>query len=103
FVAVQPEEPLFQNRVAPVPHRQRKADALMAIAYPGDPVLVPAIGARARVVVRQVLPRGAVRAVVFAHRAPGAVADVWAPPAPVLRAHAVLFDADRFGGRLHVL
>ena len=42
----------------------------------GETILVPTIGARARVLVGEVLPRLAVGAVVFAYRAPGPLTDV---------------------------
>ena len=79
----QAEEALLQDRVLPVPQRQREADLLLAIADAGDAVLVPAIGARSGMVVREVFPRLAVLAVVLAHGAPCAIADVRAPSAPV--------------------
>src|SRR5262249_12548776 len=42
----------------------------------------PAVGARSRLVVREVVPRGAVRAVVLANGAPLAFAEVRTPLAP---------------------
>ena len=56
----------------------------MAIADAGEAVFVPAVGARPRVVVREVVPGRAVRAVVLAHRAPGALAQIRPPALPVL-------------------
>ena len=50
----------------------------------GDAVLAPAIGAAAGVVVREVVPGVAVRAVVLAHRAPLALAQVRPPRLPAL-------------------
>ena len=66
-----------------VPQRQREADVLMPIGDAGEPVLIPAIGSRAGVIVRKVVPRGAVRAVVFADGAPGAFTEVGSPALPV--------------------
>ena len=60
LVAGQAEEPLLQDRIAAVPQRDREADALMAVGDAAEAVLVPAIGARTRVIVREVLPGGAV-------------------------------------------
>src|SRR6185503_6528672 len=79
----QAEEALLDRLVASVPQRQREADVLVAIADPGDAVFVPAIGARARLFVGEVVPGIAVRAVVFAHRAPRALGEVRAPALPV--------------------
>src|SRR4029079_17898012 len=83
FAARQAEEPFFEDGIAAVPQRDRETDPLMAIGDPGEAILVPAIGARARVVVREVVPCGAIRAVVLAHAAPGALAEIRAPALPV--------------------
>ena len=56
----EPEKAFFQDGVAAVPQRQRKAKVLMAVADAGDAVFAPAVGARAGLVVREVVPRGAV-------------------------------------------
>ena len=82
LVAGQAEHPLLEDRVGAVPQREREAQLLLVVADAGDAVLAPAVGARARVVVRQVLPRGAVGAVVLAHRAPLPLGQVRAPQAP---------------------
>src|SRR5581483_9457768 len=83
LAAGQAEEAFFQDRVAPVPEGEREADALVVIGDSGDAVLAPAVSLRARVVVRQVIPRRAVRAVILAHRAPRAFAQVRPPALPV--------------------
>ena len=83
FVAGQAEDPFFQDRIAPVPQRQGKADRLVTIADAGDAVFVPAIGARTGMIVRKVIPRRAARAVVFAHRAPGTFAQIRSPALPM--------------------
>ncbi len=76
------EHPLLQDRVLAVPQRKREAELLAVVADAGDAVLAPPVGARARVVVRQVIPGVAVRAVVLAHRAPLPFAQVRAPHPP---------------------
>jgi hypothetical protein len=96
LVAGQAEEALLQNRVAAVPQRQRETQLLVAIADAGNAVLVPAIGARARVLVRQVFPRRAGGAVVLTDRAPRPVADVRAPSLPVHLSQARLFEPPFF-------
>src|SRR5512147_2391509 len=98
LVAGEAEEALLEDRVAAVPHRQREADELVAVADAGDAVLAPAIGARAGVVVREELPGVAPGAVVLAHRAPGAVADVRPPALSVHLARLGLAQAMLFGG-----
>ena len=50
------EQALLQDRVAAVPQRQREAQPAFAVADAQQPVLAPAIGAAARVVVRKVIP-----------------------------------------------
>ena len=75
LVAGEAEEAFFQDRIALVPQRDRETDRLVTVADAGQAVFVPAIGARAGVIVREIFPGGAVRAVVFAHRAPGAFAE----------------------------
>ena len=57
FVAGEAEEALLEDRVAAVPEREGEADVLVAVADAGDAVLVPAVGARAGVVVRADTPR----------------------------------------------
>ena len=79
----QAEHPFLQNRIAFVPQRHAEAEVLFAVAEPREAVFVPAIRAAARVVVREVLPRVAVGAVVLPHGAPGAIAHVGAPALPV--------------------
>ena len=48
----QPEHSLFQDRIAPVPKRERKDQKLVPIANPGDSIFAPAIGFAARQIVR---------------------------------------------------
>src|SRR5512140_2419869 len=83
FLAAQAEEPLLDDGIAAVPEREREAEELVPIADAGDAVLAPAVRARAGVVVGKVFPGRAVRAVVLAHRAPGALGDVRSPALPV--------------------
>ena len=83
LLAGKPERPLLEDRVAPVPQRQRQAQPLLDVAEPGEPVLAPAVGAGAGVIVRQVIPGPAVRAVILPDRAPLPLADVGSPPVPV--------------------
>ena len=81
--AGQPERPLLQDRVAPVPQRQGQAQPLLDVAEPGQPVLPPPVGPGPGLIVRQVIPRVAVGAVVLPDRAPLPLADVRPPPVPL--------------------
>ena len=82
FGVAQAEEPLLQDRILAVPERQRETQPLLQVGEAGEPVLAPVIRARPRLVVREVLPRVAVRAVVLAHGAPLPLAEVRPPPPP---------------------
>ena len=79
------EDPLLEDRVAAVPECEAEAEALLDVAEPGEPVLAPPVCARAGVVVREILPRRPVRAVVLAHGAPLPLAHIRAPEVPVAR------------------
>ena len=81
----QPERPLLEDRVLAVPQGQPQAQPLLHIAEPGQPILPPAVGPGPRVIMRQVIPRLAVRAVVLAHRAPLPLADIRSPLVPLAR------------------
>jgi len=78
----QPEQPLFENRVLAIPQGKSKAQPLVVITETGEAVLTPMIGARSRLIVREIIPRIAVLAVVLADRAPLAFAEVGAPLLP---------------------
>src|SRR5579859_224871 len=83
FIAGETEEPLFQDGIAPIPQRQGEAKALMTVADTGNAVFIPAICARARLIMRKVIPGFAIRAVIFAHGAPRALTYVRSPAFPM--------------------
>ena len=93
----QAKKAFFQDRVPAVPQGDREAEYLATVADAGEAVLVPAVGARAGLVVRKVVPGRAVRAVVLADRAPGALGEIWAPALPVLLALARFLEPHFFG------
>src|SRR5262249_39936179 len=76
------EQPLLDDRVVAVPHRQSEAQVLPAIADTTEAVLPPAIRPRSRVVVREVVPRGTTRAVVLSDGSPLPRRQVRTPPLP---------------------
>src|SRR5262245_66322426 len=78
----QAEEPFLEDRILAVPQRQGEAEQLPIVADPRESVLAPAIGARARVIVAEVVPRVAGLAVVFANGAPLAFAEIGPPLLP---------------------
>ncbi len=65
-----------------IPQRQREAEVLSVVGETSDSILAPAIGAAARLLVAEVLPRGAIRAVILAHRSPLPLAEVGTPLPP---------------------
>ncbi|MNK95740.1 hypothetical protein D3C87_1159890 [compost metagenome] len=79
FAVGQAEGALFQNRIAPVPQRQRKAQQLVVIADATQAVLAPAVSARPRLIMGEVIPGVAVVAVVFPDRPPLPLAQVRPP------------------------
>ena len=82
FGVGQAEQALLQDRVPPVPQRDAHAEAQLVVGKSAEAVFAPAIGAASRMVVREIVPGGAVRAVVLAHGAPLPFAEIWPPPAP---------------------
>src|SRR6266545_881129 len=88
------ERPLLEERIAPVPQREAEAQALLAVAEPGQTVLAPSIGRGAGMVVRKIAPGLAVRAVVLTDRAPLTLAKVRTPERPVV-GHARLLRLRR--------
>ena len=78
----QPERALLEDRIPPVPQRQPQAQPLLDVTEPGQAVLTPPVSLRPRMIMRQVIPRVAVRTVILPHRAPLALAYVRPPPVP---------------------
>src|SRR5690348_3740785 len=74
----QAEQALLEDRVDTIPQRERETEALLLVGHAGETVFSPSIGSRARLVMREVVPRVARRAVVLAHRSPLALTEVGA-------------------------
>src|SRR5262249_32635798 len=77
----QAEYPFLEDRVLAVPQGQRKAQSLLVVADPGEAVLAPVIGARASLIVAEIVPRIPALAVILADRPPLAFAEA-GPPLP---------------------
>ena len=86
----QAEHALLQDRVAAVPEREREAQLVADVGDPGHSVLVPAVRARAGVVVGEEAPGVAARRVVLPDGAPGALAQVRPPLVPRARGEQVV-------------
>src|SRR5213078_3600229 len=67
------------------------------IGKAGKPVLAPAIGAAARLIVGEIIPCRAAGAVILAHRPPLPFAKVRTPKPPILLAVAAFLDALALG------
>src|SRR6516165_4067671 len=67
LVARQAKEPLLQDGITEIPHSHGKADVLMTVADAGDTVLIPAVRSGSGVIVGEVLPSVAMRAIVLAN------------------------------------
>ena len=78
----QAEEALLEDRVLAVPQRQGEAKPLLVVGDAGQTILAPAVGARARLVMGEVVPGVAAFAVVLADRAPLPFAQVRSPLLP---------------------
>src|SRR5262249_46223224 len=78
----QAEQPLLQDRIACVPHRNRETQPLAGIGEAADAVFTPAIRPAAGVVMREIVPGVSVRAIVFPHRSPLPLRQVGAPLLP---------------------
>src|SRR5471030_2644380 len=87
------EQAFLKERVAADPQRDGETDALVAVADPGQSILVPAIGSGAGVLMGEVVPNRAIGAVIFANRTPGALAEIRAPPVPMRAVKPVLFQS----------
>src|SRR5271154_4404330 len=65
----------------------------MRVAESRDSVFAPAIRPRSRVIVRQIIPSIAIRAVIFANRAPLALREIRPPARPVRLPVVIVLDA----------
>ena len=70
LVPVEAEKSFFQNRIVPIPHREAEADQLVPVADSADSVFSPAVSTRTGVIVRQIFPGRAPRAVILADGSP---------------------------------
>src|SRR5579863_1030802 len=74
----------------------------MLVAKAADTILAPAIGAAARVIVREIRPGIAIGAVILAHCPPLAIADIGTPAPPRRAEPGFLQPAAFFGLRTAV-
>ena len=86
----QAEQPLLENRVLAVPQGQREAEPLLVVGDAGQAIFAPAIGARAGLVVAEIVPGIAAFAIVLADGAPLSFAQIGSPFFPRQRFASVL-------------
>src|SRR5262249_54062081 len=98
LIASYSEQPLLENRIAPIPQCQGKTQTLMIVGNAAQAILTPPVDTRPCMIVRKILPRRAVRAVVLPHRRPLPLGKIRSPAAPILRAVPCLNDAIALGG-----
>jgi len=93
------KETFFEDWITPVPESEGEAEPLMVIAEAGESIFAPTVRTAARLVVGKISPRIAIRAIVLAHGAPLAFAQVRPPFAPetILRfVVLLLLDPEKF-------
>ncbi len=84
FAIGQSEQALFEDRVFPVPERQRKTEPLLVVRDTGEAVLPPPIGAGAGMFMREVIPRIPAVAIIFPDRSPLPFTQIGSPVPPGL-------------------
>ena len=101
FWAGEAKEPLFEDRVAAIPKRKGEAEILVAVRDPCQPIFIPAVDPATGVVMGEIMPGVAIGAVIFAHGAPGALAQIRPPMFPVGDSLAIGKQALMFSGVGH--
>ena len=96
LAAGEAEQALFQNRVAPIPERERETKPALTVGDAEQPVLAPAVSAASSLFMGKIFPARAARRIVLTHRGPLALAEIRSPPFPVLRPRGVLLQSDGF-------
>ena len=103
FAVGQPEQALLDDRILAIPKREREAEPLVIVGDPSQSVLAPVIGARARLVVAEVIPGVAVVAVILADGAPLAFAEIGPPLLPRNVRLPSFLETLLFGVRFHMV
>ena len=91
------KEAFLEDGIALVPEGKGKAKPFFEIRNSSDSIFAPAVGAGACVVMREIIPGVAVRAVILPYRAPLPFAQIRPPQMPVLFAIVILLEALLFG------
>jgi hypothetical protein len=100
FLIRQAEQAFFEIGVLLVPQGERKAEVLKPVAVTRQPIFVPAVRAAACVVMREVIPRVAAGAVIFADCSPRTLGQIRSPVLPVGLASRAGAQTKMFGGQI---
>ena len=98
LAVVQPEQTFFQDRVLPVPERQREAQSLPVIRNTGQAVFAPTVGPGAGLIMGEVIPGVSAFAVVLPYRSLLPLAEVGPPLLPGNFLVPSLVESDVFSG-----
>jgi hypothetical protein len=96
--AGQPKQALFKDGIVAIPKSERKTQVLFSVADAPQPVLISTVSPTAGMIVREVFPKISPSAVVLAHGAPGAFAEIRPPQVPIPLATLVLVQPLVFPG-----
>src|SRR5262245_53215383 len=94
------EQALFQYRVFLIPECKCETNSLAAIAKTQQPIFIPSVSFRPRMIERKIIPGAAVGTVVFPHRTPRTFAHVWSPAFPENPAFLIFLQPLSF--RVHI-
>lgn len=83
FRATQTEEPLLEDRILAIPHRQGEGEATLAVGQSEDAVLPPAIGSPDRLIMSEGSPDATIRRPILANGPPLPLRQVRPPSFPV--------------------
>ncbi len=93
----QTKEAFLEDGIALIPEGESKTEPLFEIRNATNSIFAPAVGAGACVVVREIIPGVAIRAVILPHRAPLPFAQIRPPQMPALFAIVILLETLLFG------
>src|SRR5215467_145633 len=82
FAVGEPEQSLLEDRVAPIPKCNCKAQLLLVVGDSRKAVFSPAVSTRARLIMTEIVPSISVLTVIFTNSTPLSLAEVRPPLLP---------------------
>ena len=79
FVVGETKHAFLQDRIIVVPQCKCKAEMLIVIRDAGYAILAPAVGAGARLIMREIIPRIAIITIIFPDGSPLSFTEVGSP------------------------